>query len=292
MIERSGKRNVAAVYLVAQKIFAYFLLVLATLAVLIPFYVILITSFKTNKEAANMAFSWWPREGFHLDGYIEVLTSTRGGTSILRGLLNTLWMSIPTTVIGLLVSALSAFAYAKVRFKGKHLIFSIQMATMMLPSVITMTSSYLVFDAIGWIDTPFPIMIPGMFGAIGTIFFLRQYFMGIPDDVCDAAQIDGAGRFTIFFRIVLPLAFPALFAQGLIGFIGRYNDYLAPLLYLKSPEWYTLQIALRFQWGVAVTERQTVMAGAVVAILPLLIVYLCMQNYVINGIQISAGLKG
>lgn len=277
---------------ISAKAAVYLILSVAVLAILIPFYVILITSFKTNKEASNMAFSWWPREGFHFDGYKEILFTSRGGTSIILGLFNTLWMSIPPTLVGLFVSALSAYAYAKVNFKGKNLLFSLQMATMMLPAVITMTSTYLVFDMIGWIDTPLPIVVPGMFGSIGTIFFLRQYFIGIPTDLCDAASIDGAGRFTIFLKIILPLAFPALFAQGLIGFIGRYNDYLAPLLYLKSPEWYTLQIALRFYWGMVVAERQVVMAGAVVAILPLLIVYLFAQNQVISGIQMNAGLKG
>lgn len=282
---------------IIRKIVIYTVLSLFALAVLIPFYVIIITSFKSNAESTGVEFTWWPQQGFFLDGYKKVLfTDVSGGgkkgSTILIGFFNTLWMSVPTTLIGLLTSAFAAYGFAKVKFKSSSLIFSVLMLTMMLPGAVTMTSTYLIYDNIGWIDTPWPIVIPGMFGGIGTIFFLIQYYKGLPNELLETARVDGLNEYQVFFTIALPLSVPALVAQALFMFIGKYNDYLGPLLYLQSPELYTLQIALKFSKGTYSNDWQTIMAGCVVAILPLLVIYFFAQDFFIKGIALNSGIKG
>lgn len=292
-----NKNGTSRALKIVRKVITYVVLSIFALAVLVPFYVIIITSFKSNAESTGVEFTWWPKEGFFLDGYRKVLFSDASGggnmgSTILIGFVNTLWMSVPTTLIGVLASAMAAYGFAKLKFRSSNAIFSVLLMTMMLPGAVTMTSTYLIFDKIGWIDTPWPIVIPGMFGAVGAIFFLRQYYMGLPNELLEAARVDGLNEYLIFFKIALPLSKPALITQILFVFIARYNDYLSPLLYLQSPELYTLQIALKFSKGTYYSDWQTIMAGCVVSIVPLLVIYFFMQDFFIKGIAINSGIKG
>ena len=209
---------------------------------------------------------------------------------MLRGFINTLIIVIPPTILGLFCSAISAYAFAKLRFKGKNLLFGFLLLTMMIPGTIMLTPSYMIYDMIGWTNTPLPLMIPGMFGAATCVFFMRQFYSGIPTELIEAAKLDGMGYFKIFWKIMVPLSVPALFAQGLLGFIGGYNDYFGPYLYLQDPEWYTLQIALKSFQGSYSSNVPTIMAGSIVALIPTLVIYAVAQNYFIEGIATS-GMK-
>lgn len=271
---------------------SHVMLVIILLFVLVPFYILLITSLESEIEANNAAFSWWPKMGLTVEAYKAVLFKKMGGTSVVRGLWNTLWIYVPGLIVGLFMSAMSAFSFAKLRFRGKNFMFSILMATMMIPNCMSTIASFLVFDNIGWVNTPFPLMIPRMFGAIGVVFFLRQYFMGIPDDLVGAARIDGLGSFGIFVKIMIGVAAPALIAQFILTFIGAYNDYMGPLIYLQDASMYTLQIALAYFADVYTQNWPLRMAGCVVAMLPLIILYFISQRYILKGIAISSGLKG
>lgn len=278
-----------------NKIITLILLCIGSLSVLIPFYIIMITSFKTNNESMSAGFSWWPKEGFHLDGYFNVLFNDASGggggmSTIVMGFLNTLKIVVPTTVIGLLVSALSAYSFAKIKFPAKNFLFSVLLMTMMIPGIIMLTPSYLIYDIIGFVDTPLPLMLPGMFGAAACVFFMRQYYFGIPTELVEAGRMDGMSHIGIFLKIMVPLSASALIAQGVLGFVGGYNDYFGPLLYLHSPEQYTLQIALKFSVSTYGYDWQTVMAGAVVALVPTLIIYVFAQRFFIEGIA-TTGLK-
>lgn len=274
--------------------FNYLFLIILALFILIPFYVILITSFKTPSDALNIPFTWFPKEGWHLTSFKTVLFSDAsgggGGSTILRGFMNTLIVVVPSTLIGLLTSALSAFAFSKIRFKGKNISFSMLLVTMMIPGIIMLAPSYMIYDALGLVDTFIPLMIPGMFGSAAAVFFLRQFFNGIPNELLEAAEIDGMSQLGIFFRIMLPLSKPALLAQGILGFVAGYNDYFGPLLYLHSPKKYTLQIALKYFEGTYVNDWPTVMAGAVVTLIPTIIVFIIAQKYFVEGIQMT-GIK-
>lgn len=277
-----------------RKTLIYLVLAAFALWVLVPFYIIVVTSFKTNRESLSVPFSWFPRDGFHIDGYVKVLTADASGggglSTIIRGFINTIWIVTPPTLVGLMMSSVSAFSFAKLNFRGKGFLFGFLLATMMLPNVIMLTPSYMIYDLIGWVDTPFPLMIPGMFGAAACVFFMRQFYMGIPTDLVEAAKLDGMSYLGIFFKIMVPLSVPALLSQGILGFIAGYNDYFGPLLYLHSPSMYTLQIALNFFLGTYSFDWQTVMAGAVTALIPTLIIYALAQRYFIQGIA-TAGLK-
>ena len=200
---------------------------------------------------------------------------------------------MPPTLVGLIVSALSAYGFAKLEWKGKKTLFSILLLTMMVPSTVTMSASYIVYDTINWVGTALPILIPGMFGGIGTVFFLRQYMAGLPDELLDAAKIDGMGDVRIFLKLILPLSIPALAAQGILGFIGCYNDYLAPLLYLSNNDkMHTLQLVIQHLAGSEVYELPKQMAACVLAMLPMLLIYFFFQSFILKGISVSSGLKG
>ena len=147
-------------------------------------------------------------------------------TSIVEGFFNTLWIVIPPTVIGLMTSTLAAYAFAKMRFRGKNVMFGLLIATMMVPGIATLVPSYIIYDYLGiTVSAPFfPLMVPGMFGAAACVFFMRQAIFAIPDSVIEASRIDGIGPFGCFVKIVLPLVKPALLSQGVLGFVGGYND--------------------------------------------------------------------
>lgn len=278
---------------IVAKIFIYLFLILFTLVILVPFYIVVINSVKTDDEVMfGNKFTWWPKQGFRFDTYKAVFEMETASVSVIRGFINTMWVVLPPTVIGLLASSLSAYAFAKLRFRGKNIIFSILITTMMIPGVVTLAPSYFIYDNLMWVGTPLPLMIPGMFGAAACVFFMRQFFFGIPTDLLESAKLDGLGYFRSFFKIMVPLAMPALIAQGVLGFLGGYNDYMGPLLYLLGEkELYTLQIALAF-FGAdnILTSRPTVLAGAMVALVPTLVLYVVAQRYFIEGIATS-GMK-
>lgn len=279
---------------IVGKVLIYLTLVIFAIWILAPFSIVIMTSFKTWQEATDPEFSFFPKE-FTFQGYKEVFTYTASAGDfpmpvMLRGFINTLIIIIPPTILGLFCSAISAYAFAKLRFKGKNLLFGFLLLTMMIPGTIMLTPSYMIYDMIGWTDTPLPLMIPGMFGAATCVFFMRQFYSGIPTELIEAAKLDGMGYFKIFWKIMVPLSVPALFAQGLLGFIGGYNDYFGPYLYLQDPEWYTLQIALKSFQGSYSSNVPTIMAGSIVALIPTLVIYAVAQNYFIEGIATS-GMK-
>ena len=277
------------------KIFIYAALVLFALWVLLPFSLVLLTSFKGIIEANSLDFNWWPKE-FTFQGYEKVLdydmgTAYEGVPLIVSGFINTLWIVIPPTILGLFSSAISAYAFAKLRFKLRDKMFSLLLATMMIPGTILLTPTYIIYNEIGWVNTPFPLMIPGMFGAAACVFFMRQFYLGIPTELIEAAEIDGMGYFGIFFKIMVPLSVPALLAQALLGFIGGYNDYLGPLIYLQDPEMYTLQIAMnQLKSFCAGRNVPAMMAATVISIIPTIVLYIIAQKRFVEGVATS-GMK-
>lgn len=291
-LNKSGKLSRASrIRRIISKVCIYLALIIFAIWILAPFSIVLMTSFKGWYEAMDPEFSFFPKE-FTLEGYKNIFTYTISDSMpiVIKGFLNTLLIVLPPTLFGLFFSAMSAYAFAKLRFKGKNVLFSILLATMMIPGSIMLTPSYLIYDMIGWVNTPLPLMIPGAFGAATCVFFMRQFYTGIPTELIEAAKLDGMGYFRIFWRIMVPLSVPALFAQGLLGFIGGYNDYFGPYLYLQDEKWMTLQLALTQFQGSYSSDIPTIMAGAVVALIPTLIIYVVAQKYFIEGIA-TTGMK-
>lgn len=274
-----------------RKTIIYSGLILFALFVLVPFAIMLISSFK-HKEETIGSFTWWPEMGVTLRGYLNAFEKVASSTSIVEGFFNTLWIIIPPTVIGLLVSTLSAYAFAKMRFRGKNVMFGLLIATMMVPGIVTLVPSYIIWDYLGiTVTAPFvPLMIPGMFGTAACVFFMRQAIYAIPDSVIEASRIDGIGPFGCFVKIVLPLVKPALLSQGVLGFVAGYNDYFGPLIYLKS-DYQTLQIAVSVFSDRYSGDWPSILAANIVAIIPTVLIYIFVQKYFIEGIT-AGGEKG
>lgn len=278
------------------RVIAFIILLLYAMFLMIPFAVIIITSFTTYEQIfSSLSFTWWPRP-FSLKAYIQLFTEdplayNTGISSLLIGFLNTMWMTLLTVTTSLFVSGLTAYAYSKFKFKGKDVLFSLQLATLMIPGACLTLPSYIFYDTIGWSNSVLPIIIPGLFGSAIAIFFLRSYFNNISNDLIDAAKIDGLGHYRIYTKVIIPIAMPAFVAQFIFMFVGSYNNYLGPLLYLYHDETqYTLQLALS-ELHTIFGDPNQLAAGAVIALIPLVIFYIAFQRFFIEGISVGS-IKG
>lgn len=276
-----------------KKYIGYYFVVLVVLTfILVPMYIMMITSLTTELETDNAYFSWWPQMGLTLDAYKFIFEKSVLQITLLDAFWNTMWIYFPSTVVGVFMSAMAAYSFAKLDFKLKKPMFAILMATLTLPNCMSMIASVIMFDGIGWLNSPLPLIVPRMLGTIGVVFFLKQFYAGIPDDLIGAGYIDGLDELGVFFRILLPISMPALVSQIVLQFIGAYNDYLAPLLYLQDERIYTLQIALAYYKDPVKDMWNIRMAAAVVAMAPLVLLYLIGQKYILKGVAITTGLKG
>lgn len=295
----SSKRNVMTTKKeeIIQKIISYVVLSLLALTVIIPFYILIVSAFKPMGYIGFLE-NPSPFSGLNLNGFIKAFKgadATIGDNdipTILVGLLNTLIITIPSTLGGLFISALSAYAFAKTKFKGRNVLFFIMLITTMIPGIVMMTPLVSIYTTLGLYNTLFPLIVPGMFGTAVCVFFLRQSFMAIPDDYIDAAKLDGIGHFRIFWKIVVPISLPSLVSQGILGFVAGYNDYLGPLLYLKGDSTYniTLQIALANFMGKSINSYQTLMAATVISLIPTVVIFIVCQKFFVKGIT-NSGLK-
>lgn len=267
-------------------------LLLMLVVVVFPFYILVVTAIKTPLEANALEFTWWPQNGLDWESFKEVLTFSGSiGISMAQATLNSFIYAIVPTVVGLFAAALSAYAFSKLKFKGRDAMYQMLIMTMMMPGCVTMTTAYIMYDAYGWTNSALPLIIPACFSGAATVMFLREFFMGIPDGLMEAATIDGAGKWKIFFTIILPLGKSALMAQFILGFITKYNDFISPLIYLNDPEGYTIQVALSFLNG-AVQDKALIASAGVISLAPMLLLYVIFQKRIINGISMSSGLKG
>ena len=204
---------------------------------------------------------------------------------------NTFVIAFSATILRLFFCALGGYGFAKFKFPGHAALFAFLLGTMVIPGAVTLVPVYIIMRDLKWIDTFWPLIIPGAANAFG-IFFMRQYIMSVSNELMDAARIDGAGEFTIFWRIILPIIAPGLTSLGLIFFMGSWNDFLGPLIYLKSPEHFTLPLIIRSLIGpVGRTVYDVQMAASVLSLIPLLIIFLIFQRRIVEGITAGA-IKG
>ncbi|MBQ8885382.1 MAG: carbohydrate ABC transporter permease [Clostridia bacterium] len=270
---------------VLAKVLTYVLLTLCAALILIPFLFAFVTSF--TEPMGIFDFKWIPSP-ITTENYEKLFTDY----NILGGLLNTLIYILPPITIGVLTSAMAAYGFARVRFPGRNLLFFSTLATVLVPGIITMIPSFVMYANIyNWVGTPLPLIVPGLFGAAMTMFFMKQYIEGIPKSLEEAAFIDGMSRGGVFFRIILPLSKTALIAQFVLSFNGAYNDYLGPLLYVGTKEeLFTLQLVLQKIQTKGNTPYTLMTAGAVMALIPTLTMFIFAQRYFIEGI-VMTGLK-
>ena len=272
---------------------SYVFLSLGMLVVLFAVYIAVITSFMSKAEANYVEFHWWPREGVSFRAYIDAFTKDFGGTNVFIGLKNTLLMYIPAILIGLYTSALAAFPFAKMRFPGRVVMYGILMASMMIPTTMGNIAKLSIFDGLNWIGTPWPIMAPRMFGTASIIFFLRQFYISVPKDLVDAAQIDGLSYFGTFNRVMLPISISPLLVQFIFAFIGAYNDYNDPLYFLSNnASLSTVQLTLAFMVDPYEQDWPLRLAACLASAIPMFLLYLFTQRIIIKGLEISSSIKG
>ncbi|GAA2513626.1 carbohydrate ABC transporter permease [Winogradskya humida] len=270
------------------RVFFWLTLVVLTVIFVAPLLWMVSTSFKTNEDATALPLSWLPRP-FTTDAYKTVLTAS-SATPVLRWFLNSLLVAVANSVLVVTVDALAAYALARLRFRGQKFAFGTVVATLFVPPFVFLIPNFLIVSKLGWLDSLWALIIPSAGGAFG-VFFLRQFFSSLPVDLEEAALIEGANQWQIFTRIVLPLARPALATLTVLSFLTNWNDFLWPVYVLFSAEHQTLPAGLSTLQSSATTNYPLAMAGAVVASVPVLILFVAAQRHVIQSVTHS-GLKG
>jgi multiple sugar transport system permease protein len=207
--------------------------------------------------------------------------------NVARNFFNSLFLSVTVTFISLFFNSMAGYAFAKYRFKGKNQLFNILLSSMIIPSQVTMLPLFLMLKSMGFINTYMAIIIPGLANIFG-IFLIRQYVMAIPDSLLEAAKIDGASDFEIYRKVVIPLATPILVTLAIFTFLGTWNDFLWPLIALTDNSMYTLPVALANLMGEHTKDPELLMAGSVVTIIPVIIVFLVLQKYYVRGIMMGS----
>ena len=255
---------------------------------LVPFFWLVSSSLKEPFDIYSFPPQWIP-DPILWQNYVDVFEAV----TVWRYTFNTLYVTLFSTLGVVLSSALAAYAFARLRFKGRDFVFGVILATVMLPFVVTMIPLYILFSELGWVGTFAPLIVPEWFGGAITIFLLRQFFRTIPMELEDAARIDGANRPRIFALIILPLSRPALTVVTVLAFLHHWNDFLGPLIYLSKRDMYTLALGLNalqyFEGGLDWTHY--VMVLATLMVLPVVILYFLAQQALVEGIVLT-GLKG
>lgn len=264
----------------------YTVLTVLSVVFLIPLYWMFSTAVKTPQQTFAIPPEWIPAPA-QWGNFGKVFEEVPFG----RFYLNTLFLA-GANIVGHLVSVtLVAYGFARLRFPGRNILFLIMLSTLMIPYQVTLVPRFILFAKLGLIDSYWPLILPSFTGTPFLIFLVRQYMMSIPFDLDEAAYIDGATRFDVFRRIIIPLARPALMLVIVFTFIDVWNDFLQPLIYLNDPDMFTVSLGLSFFQGARETNWNLLMAGSVLAMLPPLFLFFFAQKQLIGGISVE-GLKG
>ena len=264
----------------------YLILIVLSITFIFPFYWMISTSLKAPNEILTWPPTLWPAEP-RLDSYWEVVDAINIGQMYI----NSIYIAVFTTVGQVIFSAISAFAFAKLRFKGREILFTSYLATMMVPVMVTLIPRYVIMAEIKLVNTHASVILPAVFGTPFAVFLMRQFFMTLPSQLMEAAVIDGASYPRILFQIYLPLTKPVVSTLGIFCFMGSWNDFLWPLITLQSAGLKTLPIGLASFQGLYGVEYNLLMAGAVLSVIPVLMAFLFAQKQFVEGIALT-GLKG
>ncbi len=262
----------------------YGILIITAGITLAPLLWMLSASFMPRGDASVFPPPFVPKT-FTWEHYVDLFT--RG--NLARYLFNSAFLSVAVTLISLLINSMAGYAFAKYRFQGKDSLFKLLVSSMIIPSQVTMLPLFLMLNKMGFINTYMGVIIPGMASIFG-IFLIRQFAMGIPDSLIEAARIDGASDLRIYFSLILPLCKPILITLAIFTFMGTWNDFLWPLIVMTDDSMYTLPVALANLSLEHVQDTELMMAGSVMTIAPVLILFAAVQRYYISGIM-AGGLK-
>jgi multiple sugar transport system permease protein len=271
-----------------KRVLRYVLLVGLALLFISPLIFMVATSFKTSGDAASLPPSLIP-DPFTTDAYGTV-TGAGTETPVIRWFTNSMIAAALHALLVVATSALAAYPLARMEFPGKKIVFGAIIATLFVPPVILIIPNYLIVGQLRWLDTLIAIIVPTAASAFG-VFFLRQFFIGLPVELEEAARLDGANRWTTFWKIVLPLSRPAMVTLGMLAFLTNYNDFLWPVYVLFSPEQQTIPAGLSTLQTANAVRYDLLMAGAVIASIPVLALFVAAQRFIIEGVSRS-GVKG
>lgn len=271
---------------VIGKVFLYLVLILITALMIIPFLWMLSASIKSNTEVFKITpFQFIPNVP-RWDNYKEIWTKI----PLMNFIGNTVYLTIIVTFLQLLTSSFAAYAFAKLEFKHKNTLFLAYIATIAMPWQVYMVPQFIMMRGMGLNDKLLAMICLQAFSAFG-VFMMKQFYEGIPDSLCEAARIDGMSEYRIYASIMLPLSKPALSTLTIFTFVNTWNDYLGPLIYLKTETKKTIQLGLKMFIGQFSAEYGLIMAGSIITLIPVLIIFLCLQKYFVEGVA-STGLKG
>ena len=281
-------------------IFTYIILLFGAFIMMYPFWWMLAGSFADTSLGSATEFNslvWWPtnstigsKNGFFAN-YSELFTngfkSNARDFTYWRALLNNLIYSVVPVVVGVITSASAAFAFSKIQWVGRNAVFFFLLAAIMVPGPSIMTAQYAMYKSFNMLNG-LALIIPGLFGSIMTAFFIRQFLFGLPTSIIEAAKIDGAGYFRIFCSFILPLAMPAIMAQGLLSFMGCWNNYMGSFIFIpKSSEWVNLPHAMYIMNTQYSSNQGPVIAASVVCVLPVIILFACFQKLIIGSLMLT-----
>lgn len=270
----------------ALNIINWVLLAAGSILMLSPLWWMLVTSVKTMQEVMTYPPTFWP-ESWNWSNYMKTWEAAPFDLYTV----NTLTITALVVIGNVFVNSFIAYGFAKIPFKGRNALFMIVLSTMMIPGFVTLIPQYVLFAKLQWLNTYFPLVVPAFFGSAFNIFLLRQFYMTIPDELIEAAKMEGASHFWIWWRIGLPLTKPALATVAIFSFNGAWNDFLGPLLYVNDESLYTLQLGLQVFKGQMSTQWNYLMAGSLLVLLPVIILFFFFQKYFIQGINLQSGGK-
>ena len=264
----------------------YLVMIAGALVLLFPLYWLISTSLKPTDEINVFPPIWVPSR-LVWQNYVTLFATVPFWTYLKNSLFITL-----TSVVGTVFSsALVGFSFARLRFPGRNVLFIVALSTTMIPYFVTLIPQFVMFKYFGWLDTFAPLIVPQLFANPAYLFLMRQFFLTLPVDMEEAAKIDGCSYFRIFWNIALPLVKPALIAIGAFTFLYNWNDFMAPLIYLQSPDHFTLQLGLAQLESQYQTHTELIMAGSTLSVLPCVVLFFVCQRWFIQGIVIT-GVKG
>ena len=269
-----------------SKLIIHIIVGTGALLMLLPLYWMVVSAFKPLPEIMTVPVTFIPVNAT-LENFRGLLTET----FFARSMLNSIVIALANVVLQVFFCSLAGFAFAKYRFPGREALFTLVLGTVMIPQYVTLIPNYIVMGRIGWLDTWAPLIIPGIANAFG-IFWMRQYIATVPDELLDAARIDGAGEFGTYWRIVVPIIKPGLVTLALFIFSTSWNEFLLPLVYLRSKELYTVQLTMANIFRVQYKfNYHWAMASAILATLPMGSLFATLQKQFISGLTLG-GLKG
>lgn len=254
-------------------------LILGSLIMLMPFVLMVVVSLFPNEAFLSRDFSL---DRITLNNYIETFRTV----PFARYYLNSAIVAVSVTVLQILISSLAAFSFARLRFRGREPLFLLYLATLMIPFQVTLIPNFLIIKSLGWYDSYPALIVPSLFSAFST-FLLRQYYRGIPIDLDEAARMDGASSFRIWWQVIVPLSGPVLAALAIFVFQASWNDFLWPLVVTVTEQMRTIPVGLASFVGQYSTAWNLLMAGSVIALLPVLVIYILAQQWFVEGITLS-----